>query len=823
MKTILPNEALKNAIHVAQAVAKENYHGEFSPAHLLKGLMHRDTGLLSLLKEQDEDVYYIEEWADVRMESCEKAMKVPALVSGDTGIDNVFYEAENVALSLGLDRLEPFPVLVALSTPGVGFSYDQLKTFPLTRDKLLTYNGQMNTSGKIAGEEAVNPAETSEQIRSYCINKTYQASQGQLNEIIGREQEILSIVEVIGRHGKPNVILTGEAGVGKSSIIDGIALMVASGKVPVFIKESPVLMLDTGRIMAGVSYKGELEDRLNKVFRALEKLNRPILFIDDIDVLVETASGMQGVVHLLKSELNKGVFTIIGTTSQEGYRKHIDKDMALKRLFEVVNLSTPSIDKATKMLKGIIGSLQEHHHLQIDSSLIEEAVKLAHRHTNERHLPDSAIDLIDRTMASLRTMKDMTPDELLVIQQQIENLESSNTTGVEDVKSCLSSLKKRFSTLVTSNIDTDVEGDKALLLKHCKDALKQIKEVAQLDSKEVELHHLAATVSKISGIPVGRILTKERDRLLGMEDALKTKVIGQDLAVTTISEAILESRSGLNRPGQPIGSFFFLGPTGTGKTELAKQLADFLFQSKTALIRFDMSEFKEEHSAALLYGAPPGYVGYEEGGMLVNKIRQQPYSVVLFDEIEKAHPSVFDIFLQILDEGKLNDRLGKTGDFSNAVVLFTSNIGSQSIVDQYTNNGTFPASNDLMTLMSQYFRPEFLGRLTGIVPFAPITKDNVGLIFDLQLQELKDALALQEMTLELSPEARQLLAEEGFTPQYGARPLRNVVRTRLRTPLSRFIINGQLTPGAAVYLELNEQDEPVFDIQLTEEPLLAQE
>ncbi|TAJ15422.1 ATP-dependent Clp protease ATP-binding subunit [Marinilabiliaceae bacterium JC017] len=809
---VLLTDGLKNAIHVAQAVAREYTNPEFSPAHLLKGLLHPDTGLLGTLKEWQEDIYYLDEWAEVRLESCPKAVKLPQVIPGDAGIDNVFHEAESIAANRDGIELEPFPVLVALCTPGVGFSFDQLKTLPLTREGLLNKQEVIAPGATSSGINSKGGMEPAGILQKYCVDKTTVALQNQQVQVIGRDKEILNIIEVLGRQGKPNVVITGEAGVGKSVIVDGIAKAVVSGKVPAFIKESRVLLLDTGKIMAGVSYKGELEDRLGKVLREMEKLNRPILFIDDIHVLLETSGGMQGVVHLLRSELNKGYFTLVSTTSHEGYRKHIDKDAALKRLFEVMNLDTPTVGNAVEMVKGVLPRLQEHHGLIIEGALVEEAVKLAQRHTSERKLPDSAIDLIDRTMASVRTMKDTTPMELDEMQARLEGLEKEENEA-DALAAFLKLIKERFSSLVTADVDDDFEGDSVAVKAQCQLALDRIKQMVVAQNGSVELSHLAATVSKISGIPIGKIMTRERDRLLGMEDALKAKVVGQDLAVTTLVEAILESRSGLNRPGQPIGSFFFLGPTGTGKTELAKQLAEFLFQSTASLIRFDMSEFKEEHSAALLYGAPPGYVGYEEGGMLVNKIRQQPYSVVLFDEIEKAHPSVFDIFLQILDEGKLNDRLGKTGDFSNAVVLFTSNIGSQSIVEQFNNEGILPASNDLMAVMSSHFRPEFLGRLTGIVPFAPITKENVGLIFDLQLKELTTALELQDITLTLTAEARQQLAEEGYSPRYGARPLRNVIRTRLRTPLSRMIISGQLNPGSEVHVALDDQQTPVFDIQ----------
>jgi ATP-dependent Clp protease ATP-binding subunit ClpA len=450
---------------------------------------------------------------------------------------------------------------------------------------------------------------------------------------------------------------------------------------------------------------------------------------------------------------------------------------------------------------------------------MKEAIRLAKRYLKERSLPDSAIDLLDRTMSGVRMMKDTSENELTALTD-ILNLMKGNENKddekdiIKELRAFYNQVKDSISPLLLAQLDdqTDVMAIKTPdeVLEYVTTMLTNLGIASKKEKDSLDKGDIGAVVSHKTGIPIGKVQSQERDRLMNMDDHLKRRVVGQDHAIKSITEAILESRSGLSKAGQPIGSFFFLGPTGTGKTELAKSLAEFLFQDESFMIRFDMSEFKEEHSAALLYGAPPGYVGYEEGGLLVNKIRQQPYSVVLFDEIEKAHTSVFDIFLQILDEGKLHDRLGKEGDFSNSLILFTSNIGSDYIVDSF-NKGVIPPSTDLMEIMSRHFRPEFLGRLTEIVPFAPINEKNIVKIFDIHLKNLLKSLELQGITLIIEQEAKEKLAMSGFTPKYGARPIIGIIRSRLRRPLSKMIIAGKIGKGSVVTVKTDNQGEIIWN------------
>ncbi|HEY0608763.1 MAG TPA: ATP-dependent Clp protease ATP-binding subunit, partial [Chitinophaga sp.] len=492
------------------------------------------------------------------------------------------------------------------------------------------------------------------------------------------------------------------------------------------------------------------------------------------------------------------------------FRKLIEPDSLLRHCFETISLSEPDEALAARMIQALIPAYETYYRLKIAPPVTLEAIRLSRRYLKERSLPDSAVNLLDRTMAAIRTLQDTGKQVLEQLEQELDAIETDAPAARQELLWLHQQLMQRLSALLTSRLQDPADlykiEDPAALKSTLQDVLRQLQSLASTHQDEVTPLDLATIIAEVTGIPLGKIQSQERERLVNMDVHLRRRVVGQDHALKTVAEAILESRSGLSRPGQPIGSFFFLGPTGTGKTELAKSLADFLFQDERCMIRFDMSEFKEEHSAALLYGAPPGYVGYEEGGLLVNKIRQQPYAVVLFDEIEKAHPSVFDIFLQIMDEGKLHDRLGKTGDFSNALILFTSNIGSDHIAQSF-RDGVIPPAQQLMEIMARYFRPEFLGRLTEIVPFGPIQQESVVKIFDIHLQHLLQMLEQQQISFLVSDTAREHLAALGYSPQYGARPLKEVIRSRLRKPLSRMIIEGSLLKNMQVSLDINEQGE----------------
>lgn len=824
---------LKRATSIAQAFAKEYQHAHFSAAHLLKALMHYEVGLLDFLIGMGQDVNYIEEWAETRIAQGPKSPRPVPNITGDESIYRVMEEAELVKLKLLKETLDPQCVLVALTMPGVGFTFDQLKTLPLRSQELLDALGGTNAgnSGMASGSfgQSTKSSPTfsggnsqGNALLTYTRDKTALAMEKKLDPIIGRDREVRLVAEILGRRSKPNVIIVGEPGVGKTALVDGFALLIAEGKVNENLKNARIFELDFGSLVAGASYKGEIEDRLKSIIAELKQFEKAILFIDEIHTLLDKNSGAANAAQLLKPELARGEITLIGATTLEEYRKHIEKDEAFSRRFEIVKVEEPDLTTATKMVERIVPLYETHHGIEFEKSAAAESVKLAKRYIKDRRLPDAAIDLIDRTMAAVKLMKDTSQKEVDTLKEDFQKLKDSiSENTLADSKWMYREMKNKISPILFGLVEEGADVEKSDSVEEIHSTIEKVLE--QLNShlksvkEKVESTDIAAVVASKTGIPLGKIQKSEQEKILNMVSVLKKRVIGQDHAIEIISESIKQSRAGLNKAGQPIGSFFFLGPTGTGKTELAKSLAEFLFNDENAMIRFDMAEFKEEHSAALLNGAPPGYVGYEEGGMLVNKIREQPYAVVLFDEIEKAHNSVWDLFLGILDEGKLDDRLGKRGDFSNAVILFTSNVGSDYVVDRFNKN-EIPTAQEMLSVMQNYqingrqvFRPEFLARITEIIPFAPIHTDNVVKIFDIHLARLKKLLETQGIELEIEPQTKKKIAEEGFDPKYGARPLAGIVRNKIAKPLAHKIMNQEIGKGSKVILKSDENGNFIWE------------
>lgn len=821
------SDKTKKAIGIAQSVAKEFMNAEFSPAHLLKALLHRDIGLIHFLEEMGIDFYYLEEWADVRIESYPKSTKIPEQPPADNNVKSVLKEAENIRLKIAEDKITPICALVSLTIPGVGFTYEQLKTMNLVYseilDKIIENTNLENTVGEKSVSSKKEASEvTQNALLKYCTELNVLALNQKLEPVVGRDREIRMMAEILGRRSKPNVLVVGETGVGKTALVNGFVLNIIHKKVPANLAETKIFELDFGSLIAGASYKGEIEDRLKNIIKEIKQYERAILFADEIHMLLDNQSGASGAANLLKPELDKGTLTVIGTTSIDNYTRFIESDEAFSRKFEIIKLEEPNTDSCLRMLKQIIPAYEQHHKLKVPPEVQKEAILLSKRYIKEKSLPEAAIDLIDRSLSVLRMMQDTAFTEVTALKLELETLEKNEQQlSEEELRVELlwfdKQIKERISPVVLIKLTDQKDVTKVDNVQELKEIFRNTLSLLEKLSNEktefIDKSDIAAVVANKTGVPMGKIQTQEKERLLNIESYLKKRVVGQDHGIKSIAEAIRESRSGLSKPGQPIGSFFFLGPTGTGKTELAKTLAEFLFDDESSLIRFDMSEFKEEHSAALLYGAPPGYVGYEEGGLLVNKIRQKPYSIVLFDEIEKAHSSVFDIFLQILDEGKLHDRLGKEGDFSNAVILFTSNIGSAYIVDSF-GKGEIPPSNKLAELMENHFRPEFLGRLTEIIPFAPISEENVVKIFEIHLKNLYKSLENLGIELQIEQEAKEILAKSGFTPKYGARPLIGVIRTELRRPLSKKIIAGEIGKDSIVHLKIDTNKELIWEISV---------
>lgn len=820
------NETVKTAIRISQSIAREYYNANYGASHLLKALLHKEIGIRDFVLSMDKDLGYFEEWAEMRIEDLPKA-GVVAEIQPDSIIPTVFEEADNVRLKLGLLEINPICVLAALARPNIAFTSDQLKSFPLRENEIFDLYVSGKQTASSVGIPSASSFITSEEngampmvnLMKYCVDKTALAQDLKVHSIVSRDKETRMMMEILGRHSKPNVMIIGDSGVGKTALVDGLAHDIVNGKVPPYLAGAVVYELDTGALIAGATYKGEIEDRIKNIIKEIRGVDNAILFIDEIHVLLDPKQGNSGAANILKPELSKGDLTVIGATTIDEYRKQIEPDHAFSRRFEVLQVNEPDISSAILMMHSVLPRYSEFHKLEITKEAVEECVRMAKRYDKDRRLPDSAIDLMDRTMSATKMVNETAKDDIQYFTQELANIEGavekSDEERLEDLRFLHFSMQNRLSPILLGIItdETDVKEieDPQKLFDYINKSLDVLRDFAKEKITAIQPHEIAAIISSKTGIPIGKVQAQEKERLLGMEDLLRRRVVGQDGALKSLVDAILESRSGLNKAGQPIGSFFLLGPTGTGKTELAKSLAEVLFNDEKAMIRFDMSEFKEEHSAALLYGAPPGYVGYEEGGLLVNKIRQQPYAVVLFDEIEKAHQSVYDIFLQIMDEGKLHDRLGKEGDFSNAIVLFTSNVGSQWLTEQL-NQGITPETTQLMEVMGQYFRPEFLARLSEIVPFSPINETMLLKIFNIQLRSLEDALSKQGIELEMDEETRKMLASRGFTPKYGARQIAGTIRTHLRRPISRLIVGNKLAHGQKLTVSKDEKDELTWNI-----------
>lgn len=832
MSVLFANETVKQVVHIAQSLARENYNSDYSAPHLLRALMHKDIGLQDFLKSIDKDPGYFMEWAEVRIEAIDKNVTLPDDIETGADIDLIMEEADEMRMRLGIDEVTPLCILAAVVKPNVAFTTEQLRSLPLREHEVLAVFRKENGNGLHAAgsntffeTDGAMPPASFPALQKYCIDKTALAAQGKTDPIIGREKEIRALIEILGRRNKPNVIITGEPGVGKSALADGFAYEIIKGNVPMHLQNAVLLELDLGVLMAGASYKGEVEDRLKKIINELKSLDKAILFIDEIHVLTDAKGSMgAGAANLLKPELARGGITVIGATTQEEYRKNIEPEQAFNRRFELLPVTEPDFEACCKMVALLGERYEQHHHISVEKDAIPECVRLAKRYVKDKKLPDAALDLLDRTMSAIRMLDETSVKEIDAWKKQyaeaVQLQYESEKEKAAELKWLYSLLQNMVSPVLWGSMqeqpDISALENPEEITKIIGRSIEELSAHAAVKKESVGKAELAAVTAAKMNIPIGKIQAQEKGKLLNMEAYLLQRVIGQDHALKSLSDAIVESRSGINKPGRPIGSFFLLGPTGTGKTELAKSVAELLFNDEKAMIRFDMSEFKEEHSAALLYGAPPGYVGYEEGGVLVNKIRQQPYAVVLFDEIEKAHPSVFDVFLQIMDEGRISDKLGKEGDFSNALVLFTSNVGSEKITQKFEEH-KIPSTAELMEIMSGKFRPEFLARLTEIVPFAPVTEQMAEKIFLIQLKALSDPLKRLGIALNISADAVKQLATAGFSSKYGARQISGVIRSQLSRPVSKMIVREEVKKADVICVTLSEDKTLVWEVKINSE------
>ena len=796
--------SLLSAIKSAKSLAIQDGHSTYGVAHLAYALLFEPTGLVEVLKSLSKDIEYIKEWFDVRKEVYTSSQTNDNSIISDTEVEHVFTESNFNKIRLGADSIDAFCVFIAIIKPGLVYSDKQIDGLNLSDKELLKHFGLRNNQKSFTLADNADEQETID--ISYCdtLYKKNIIEEG--SSIIGRNREVRLILENIERYENHGILLIGESGIGKTSIIKNLIHNLHETD-PNFFEETLVLSLNVSKLVANCSNENEISKKLIEIFEKLSKNGKSILFIDDIQVLLNSSSSKSNaVINIINTQLTQGDINIIASIDADSYRKSIE-GTTINGKFENIFIEELDYSLLIECLNIYKNKLEKHYKIAINEEVIQEAIHLSKRFYKEKKLPYGAIDLLDRTASSVIVSNANSLVEIVKIKEQIKESDPADESKMSLLEK---EIYNRISCVVTSKIDVTENSkrqkNEPVTFEDIEKLASNIENIAKEKITVVTKSEILAVVSNATGIPLGKISAGEKEKLLTIEDKLQERVKGQSHAIKTLSEAIIESRSGLSNPKQPIGSFFFLGPTGTGKTELTKTLAELLFDDENAMIRFDMSEFKEEHSAALLYGAPPGYVGYEEGGMLVNKIRQKPYSVVLFDEIEKAHSSVYDVFLQIMDEGKIHDKLGREGDFSNAIIIFTSNIGSQWIQEQI-ESGHLPTSNQLIEIMSQHFRPEFLGRLTEVVPFAPINIEIAKAIFKLHLNRLQEQLiSIKNISFDLSDGALEYLTNKGFSKKYGARPIAGIVRTYLKKTISKLIISEAILENEAIVLDIKEDE-----------------